>query len=95
MIRKEHVKKIRLLDNSKDEVNLFGQLDVFKKKGIEIEAKASDLALLKGALQGDEGFSPYWTSTAGKDRQDISVLFLKCNIQCVMIWLILENILNK
>ena len=73
MIRKEHVKKIRLLDNSKNEVNLFGQLDVFKKKDIEIEAKASDLALLKGALQGDEGFSPYWTSTAGKDRQDVIV----------------------
>ena len=61
-MKKENVKKIRLLDNI-DEVGLFRRLNIFEDIGIE--AKPTDLVLLTGGIKDDLGYSPYWTRTTG------------------------------
>jgi hypothetical protein len=61
-MKKENVKKIRLLNNLK-EVGIFEQLNAFNN--LQIEAKPTDLCLLTGGNKDKLGYTPYWTSTVG------------------------------
>ena len=62
----ENVKKIRLLDNIR-EVGLFHKLPIFEN-GYELEAKPTDLVVLSGGVCDELGYTPYWTSTSGRDH---------------------------
>ena len=61
----DNIEKIRLLDNVK-EVGLFHKIPIFND--LELEAKPTDLVLLSGGVKDDKGYTPYWTSTSGRDH---------------------------
>ena len=61
----ENIEKIRLLDNVK-EVGLFHRIPIFDE--LELEAQPTDLVLLTGGVKDGKGYTPYWTSTSGRDH---------------------------
>ena len=62
----ENVKNIRLLDNIR-EVGLFHKLPIFDG-AYELEARPTDLVVLSGGVRDGLGYTPYWTSTSGRDH---------------------------
>ena len=62
-MNKENIKKVRLLSNI-NEVGIMCTLPIFKTH--EIEARPTDLVILLGGVRDKFGYTPYWTSTAGK-----------------------------
>ena len=73
----ENVKNIRLLDNIR-EVGLFHKLPIFDGM-YELEAKPTDLVVLSGGVRDGLGYTPYWTSTSGRDH----ILFWRIDIKYI------------
>ena len=65
-MKKDNIRSIELLDNI-EEVGLFSKLEVFEEKEIPIEAMATDLALLTGAVIDKFGYTNYLTKTTGEE----------------------------